>query len=109
MFWDEWKPPMDVYETEDAVFVEIELPEVDRSMVRIVRDGNRLIIEGTKGSPHGLEGVRFLRIERFSGPFRRVVRLPFVPDEKNIKAVMGKGVLKVIINKKTHRVELEGE
>ena len=104
-----FSPPMDIYETEGEVVIELELPEVDISNVRIVQEGNRITIEGVKGYNVGNKKVRFLRMERYCGYFKRVVDLPFSPRQEDIKAVMGKGVLKIRIAKKKRIIEVEGE
>ncbi len=107
--WVEYQPPMDVYETDKAIVVEMELPEVDISLIKIISEGNRLIIEGVKDYSINLERVRFLRLERFKGPFRRVVVLPFTPEPEAIRAVMKKGILKIEVKKQTKLLSIEEE
>ena len=102
-----YTPSMDVYETEKELVIEVELPEVDRKEVKITLEGNTLTIEGVKGyRVHG-EKVRFLRLERYSGYFRRKVHLPFIPSEQEIKATMKRGVLKISVKKSTKKIEVE--
>ncbi len=105
--WD-YAPPMDVYETERELVIELELPEVDRNDVKITVKGQTLTVEGVKSYKIGEENVKFLRLERYSGYFKRVVQLPFTPVEEGIKATMKKGVLRIIISKdKSRRIEVE--
>ena len=106
--WD-FLPPMDVYETRDSIVIELELPEVDRESVKITCEGESVIIEGVKSYKLGLERVKFLRLERSTGPFKRVVKLPFAPNSSRIKATLKKGVLKVEIFKNVQTIEVEAE
>ncbi len=102
-----YAPPMDVYETEKEVIVEIELPEVGPEDVRIISEGRRITVEGNKGYRVESGKVRFLRLERYSGFFRRVVELPFTPDKDGIKASMGHGVLRIRIPKQAQTIKVE--
>lgn len=105
--WD-YAPPMDVYETEGELVIELELPEVERDNVKITVKGQTLTVEGIKSYKVGEEKVKFLRLERYSGYFKRVVQLPFAPKEEGIKATMKKGVLKITISKdRSRRIEVE--
>jgi HSP20 family protein len=107
----EWNflPPMDVYETDNAIFIEMELPEVEISNIKIVCEGNKLIIEGMKNYKIGLENVKFLRLERHTGPFQRIIHLPFIPKNEDIKATLKHGVLKIEVPKRTQTIKVEEE
>lgn len=102
-------PPVDVYETENAIYIEMELPEVERSNIKIVCEGNKLVIEGVKNYKIGSQNVRFLRLERHTGPFQRIIQLPFIPKNEDIKATLKHGVLKIEVPKKTQTIKVEEE
>ncbi len=98
--WQEarWSPPMDCYETKEALFIEVHLPGVRLEDLEVTLSGNMIKISGTRDMKPK-DNVRFHRIERPSGSFERTVNLPFSPSEKQISATMKQGVLRITITK----------
>ncbi len=94
-----WTPPMDCYETEEALRIEVHLPGVDLHDIDLTLYQDQLIIKGRRIIPVQ-DNVQFHRIERPSGVFERRVSLGFSPDEKDIMATLKNGVLNILINKK---------
>jgi HSP20 family molecular chaperone IbpA len=88
-------PNLDVGGTEDEVVVEVELPGVDRRGVEVVLYGNRLEIRGIKPETALPPGARFLRLERASGRFRRLIVLPAAVDPERADACLENGVLTI--------------
>lgn len=97
---EEGFPVIDVYETSDNIFVEAELPGIDREMVRITVTDGELIVEGIKSrdADEG-EKVKYLCIERSFGKFRRTVDVPKASDRLNVKARYEEGILIITIPK----------
>ena len=93
-----WTPPLDCYETEDSLMIELHLPGVALHDIDLTLEDNQLIIRG-KRAMIAEDNVRFHRIERPFGVFERTIALPFCPDEDNIKAVLEQGVLRITIKK----------
>jgi len=96
-----WAPAVDVYETATDVVVELEPPGTAARNVRIIRRPDGLLIEGVEGetTSNPLEAGRFLRVERASGPFGRVIPLPApVPAERG-RAGFRNGVLLMTLPK----------
>ncbi|MBN2408296.1 MAG: Hsp20/alpha crystallin family protein [Candidatus Aminicenantes bacterium] len=92
--WDEnWIPKVDVYEKPTAIVVEAEIPGVGEPDLVITVQSNRVEIKGMKKESSILGGIRYLRLEREFGSFRRLVALPatVVPDQA--KAFLDNGVL----------------
>jgi HSP20 family protein len=67
--------PVDVWESDSEVVVEAEVPGVSVDDVEARLDGDALVLSGELPAPPEESGS-FLRIERYRGPFRRVVALP---------------------------------
>ena len=64
-------PPMSVWEDENAVFAEIDLPGIDPAKLEItVTEGNQLTVQGERVAPSP-NGVSWLRQERPYGKFVR--------------------------------------
>ena len=102
-----WTPPVDVYETEDAVLVNIELPGVSMDQLRIKLLDNVLKIEGQKERttptarllPETERPVRFICLERGYGNFSLTVSLRWTVDAENVTAQLSAGVLQLRLAK----------
>lgn len=93
-------PPADVYESDDRLTVEIELPGINSEEVSITLDKNILIVKGTKTVKKVAKEIGYWRSERTNGSFSRSFTLPSSIDTEEIQASYDKGVLKIEINKK---------
>jgi HSP20 family protein len=96
-----WAPPVDIYETEQALVLKADLPDVDANEVQIQIEEGTLMIKGQrrfeKVEGHG---AGYHRIERSFGEFARYFSLPETVDSENVKADYRNGVLTVTLAKK---------
>jgi HSP20 family protein len=92
------RPPINAWETGEAVFVEMELPGVESRNVDISVVGNELTIKIDRPDV-SQEGVAYHRRERGVGAFSRVVRLPVEVDADRVDAQMRNGVLTITLPK----------
>lgn len=92
-------PPADVYETEEEIVVEMELPGVSEKDVQVQLFTGRVEVTGLKRELAGHQGSRFLRLEREFGAFRREVAVPAAFEAGRAKAVLANGVLTVTLRK----------
>jgi len=102
--------PVDVWETDDEVVVEAELPGVAADAIELRLEGATLVIAGELPAP-AEDGGAFLRIERYRGPFRRLVALP-VEVGGAPRAALRAGVLEVRLPRRTprrHRIAVASE
>jgi len=98
--WDEtWVPRVDIYEKAKEIVVEAEIPGVGAADIMITVHSNRVEIKGRKKEGISSEKIRFLRLEREFGSFRRLVALPstVVPDKA--RAFLENGVLTLRLKK----------
>ena len=99
----EFQVRTDVSETDGEMCITAELPGVERDDVTIEITGDTITIKGEKTSEEKetgeKEGREFHRVERRTGSFRRMTRLPFEIDPDNVAAEMKSGVLTVTIPK----------
>ncbi len=92
-----FEPPIDVWETESEVIVEVELPGSRSENVDLRLEDGTLVLSGALPEPPQRHGT-YLRIERPRGRFRRAVVLPAeVAGEP--RATMRGGVLQVRLPK----------
>jgi HSP20 family protein len=92
-------PAVNIWEEGDAVFLEAELPGLDRNDLEIyVTGGNQLTIKGERKPVVPEKGVRH-RQERGYGTFVRVLTLPFPVNSEKVEAHFENGVLNLKLAK----------
>ena len=95
----ECSPPIDVYETDDAIEVLVDLPGVDVNALRILSKGDSVLIAGEK-APRRVRGESsFHLVERGYGRFARVVRLARACDSGKAVARCRNGELQITFPK----------
>lgn len=105
-------PPVNVWEDENNVYAEAELPGMDLNSVEIyVTDGNQLTIRGQR--PTFEEKGIWHRQERGVGQFCRVLTLPVDVDPDHVDARLENGVLHLTLPKsetaKPRRITVKAE
>jgi HSP20 family molecular chaperone IbpA len=91
-------PAADVYETDEAIVVEADMPGVDRSGVDVKIDNGLLTIRG-RGERKQIEGVTQLYDEFVPCDYCRAFTIDVPVDESRISAGMKNGVLTVTLPK----------
>jgi HSP20 family protein len=92
-------PAMDIYEKEDSVVIEIELPGVKKENIEVYVSHHLVTVEGVKEDAElgpgegGGKKVSFLQLERKLGMFRREIELPITCNTREGKATYESGVL----------------
>jgi HSP20 family protein len=89
----------DVLAEADRFVIEIDLPGVRSSEVRVHAHGGALVVEGTKVERRPPRAVRlsYERAERDYGPFRRRFQLPGPADLSQARARLKAGVLIITV------------
>jgi len=100
-----FRPVADVIEAEDAFFVLVELPGLERGDVRLEAHGNELAVFGERKPPLNLEGSVFQAMERSYGCFARRFELPEDIDPSAVTASMKSGLLHVRVPKRDRRTQ----
>jgi HSP20 family protein len=98
-----WTPAMDVLEQEDHYLIRADLPGVRQDDVAVELDGDALSISGERRAEHEAQDGGFMRVERATGSFRRVLTLPKGIDPESVAANFADGVLEVRIPKPAER------
>ena len=104
-------PPLNLWEDDNNLYVEAELPELDLTDLEIVvNGGNQLSIKGERKQPERENGTWHLR-ERGYGRFSRMGELPQYVDSDKVTAELQHGVLTITLPKrqevKSRRVEVK--
>ena len=104
-------PPLNLWEDDNNLYVEAELPELELSDLEIVVDGdNQLSIKGEHKRPEQENGM-WHRHERGHGSFSRMGELPQYVDSDKVTAELKHGVLTITLPKrpeaKGRRIEVK--
>ena len=92
-----WRPPTDVYETDDCVVVKVEIAGMEDEDFQISLDGKRLIISGIRRDPASKLGYQ--QMEILYGHFETDVHLSRAIEEDKIEAIYQNGFLVVRLPK----------
>jgi len=92
-------PPLSVWEDEDALYVEAEIPGVKLEDIGVsVADGDQLTLAGER-NPMAPDRAAYLHQERGYGEFDRTITLPTAVDPDAVEAKYAAGVLTVTLRK----------
>ena len=96
-----WTPAVDIRETENALIVKADLPEVDEKDIDIRIENGTLALKGERKFEKDDTGKGgYHRIERSYGTFARYFTLPETVDAEKVGAEFKNGVLTVTLPKK---------
>lgn len=95
----DWRPLVDIRETEEAYRVDLELPAVDPKDVGITFKDGVLSVSGERAFADEDESGRLHRSERRYGKFTRSFRLPEDADADAIRATAKDGVVSIAVAK----------
>jgi HSP20 family protein len=71
-----WEPPVDVFETDSALWILVALPGVRADQIELLIDGGDLVVTGARQLPRELRQAALHRLEIPSGRFQRRIPLP---------------------------------
>jgi HSP20 family protein len=95
-----WAPSVDIFETENALTVKADLPEVKPEDLDIRVENNILTIRGERKFEKKVDEKNYLRVERSYGSFSRSFSLANTVNPDAIKADYQNGVLTLTIPKR---------
>jgi HSP20 family protein len=107
-----WTPPVDIYETDDALILKAEFPGVSKDDVSIEIHNNTLVLRGQRKHEAEVKEDHYHRVERAYGSFQRSFMLPTLVDQEHVQATYHDGVLELRLPKseavKPKRVAITG-
>lgn len=71
-----WEPPVDVFETADALWILVALPGVGPDRLSVGFEGGTLVVAGERALPPELRSANIHRFEIPHGRFERRIELP---------------------------------
>ncbi len=98
----EWTPEADLYETEEAVVIHVNLAGVRKEDIDVSFDERYLRVSGAR-TPRIPRGgwARYYHLEMGRGEFERVFSIPGCVDPDRIEASFADGLLTVRMEKRT--------
>ena len=100
-----WRPPTDVYETDDAAVIIVEIAGVAEGDYQIELSGRTLVVSGERRDLSTKRGYQQMEIRY--GKFRTAVRLPWALEQGGQSAIYEDGLLKISLAKaKTRRIPI---
>ena len=91
---------LDLYEDEKNIYLDLELPGVNKKDINLDLDNYVLKISAEKKDEDEKKDKNFFKKERYYGKIERSVRLPEYADLDKVKANYKDGVLKIKVEKK---------
>jgi len=95
-----WAPPVDIYETEEAIILKAELPGVDPKDVEVRVEDNTLYLKGERKFEKEVKEQNYHRVERSYGSFARSFSLPNSISTDKVKAEFKDGLLTLTMPKR---------
>ena len=97
----QWRPNTDVYETDEAVVVALEVPGVKAEDLEVIQYGNRVLIRGSRHMDPAERPQIFHQIEIVCGNFEKELSLPDSLVGAPVEATLAFGILRLRITKAT--------
>ncbi len=95
-----WTPSLDMFETDDAVVVVLDLAGVDAEQTEVQAEPNRLVIRGVRRPRPAVDvGCAYHTLEIPYGRFERTLRLPPGIDSDAAQANYRDGLLQITLPK----------
>lgn len=97
------QPAVDIYEKDEMLFIEAELPGLEKEDIKVDVQGRLLTLGGEHASKEESKENGSYRRERRFGKFERTFKLPFEVNEEKIDAVYKNGILTLKVAKPEER------
>ncbi|HVX11063.1 MAG TPA: Hsp20/alpha crystallin family protein [Pirellulales bacterium] len=105
-------PALNVWERDNELFVEAELPGLKSEDLEVSVVGQQLVLKGQRAEFQTEEGMTFHRRERSAGEFIRAIELPIDVDTNRVEAKLANGVLLITLPKaeaaKPRKIAVQG-
>ena len=92
-----WRPPLEVYETGEALIVCAEIAGMDERHLSVVVDGDMLVVRGERPDHHQSEKRSYHEACIPYGAFGADVYIPFPVDAERTAAEYNNGFLRVVL------------
>lgn len=98
-----WRPPTDVYETDDAIVVRVEIAGMKEEDFHIQLSRRTLTISGRRDDHASGSKLAYQQMEIMYGDFQTEVYLPWTIEAEDVEATYQDGFLVVVLPKPKKR------
>jgi len=91
----DWRPAVDIYETDDGIVLKVELPGINKADVSVEVKDNVLTLKGERLLDPAIKDDQYYRKERSFGKFNRSFSLQEQIKSDLIKASFKDGILTI--------------
>jgi HSP20 family protein len=95
-----WSPSVDIYEDQNAIVLEADLPGLKAGDFNISIENYKLTLTGERKFEKESKGDNWHRVERSYGSFTRAFTLPSTVNVEEVNAEFKDGVLRVTLPKR---------
>src|SRR5215813_14983448 len=95
-----WAPNVDIYEDQNSITLEADLPGLKQGDFNLSIENYRLTLSGERKFEKENKGDNWRRVERSYGGFTRTFTLPSTVNVDEVKAEFTDGVLRVTLPKR---------
>jgi HSP20 family protein len=95
-----WAPRADIYETQEQVVIQLDMPGVQADQIEVQCDKGMLSIKGERPFSGKVPQRQYYRVENVYGPFERYFEIPRALDVESVEANVQDGVLTLKFPKK---------
>jgi HSP20 family protein len=95
-----WSPSVDIYEDQNGIKLEADLPGVKPEDFKLSIENYKLTLSGERKFDQEKQGDNWHRIERSYGNFTRTFTLPSTVNIEEVKAEFKDGVLNITLPKR---------
>ena len=99
MYGRPWAPRADIYETEESVVLQLDLPGVKPDDIDVQCEKGMLSIKGERPFSDEIPGRQYYRVENVYGPFERYFEIPRTLNVTKVEAKYVDGVLSLTFPK----------
>jgi len=93
----DWRPAVDIYETENGIAIDVELPGISKEDVAVEVKDSILTLKGERSVNPRIKEDAYYRRERQYGPFKRSFTLHQNIQPAQITATFRDGILRIDI------------
>lgn len=94
---DVWQPPVDLFEIDGGLFVQMDLPGVEPDSLEVTVEGQYLVVRGVRRAARANRPKRYIQMEISRGAFGKIIPLPAPVAEINCTAELRAGVLEIFL------------
>ena len=108
-----WNPTVDIYENNDRIVIEADLPGMNREDIHLTFGNNVLTLSGERRFEKKDEADNYHRVERSYGTFTRSFAVQQTDSIEGVTAEYDNGILRIDLPKreevKARRIEIVGQ